>query len=188
MFGQIEYIKRAYRLLIVKQIKLEETEITTVLSYEKLRSLIGKSVEAEKFKSMKTAFHANDISNIDFWCYRNINMNRSVITLKCTKSMKLDDLIKYVQDIKMRLGKATGYVPFFNEVGMQVIVYCDSILDSEHALKPVDTLNNQRVIVQSLFLIDIKNKKYYRAFSEMQTVTSRVQNIIDRTIVDEVCN
>ena len=188
MIEKFKFIKRAYHLMFVKQIKLEKTEITRESSYEKLKNLVGKSIKAEKFKSIKSDFQDNNISKIDFWNFRNLNINRSVITIEFNKAMKLDELIKYVQDIKTRLGKATGYVPFFNEVGMQIVVYSDKILDSQHELKPVDTVSNQRTLIQSIFIIDTKNRKYYKAFSVMQTITSKIQTIIDKTITEEVCD
>ena len=188
MIKNFKFIKRAYYLMFVKQIKLEKTEITKELSYEKLKSLVGKSIEAEKFKIITCDFQDNNISKIDFWSFRNLNINRSVITIKFNKAMKLDELINYVQDIKIRLGKATGYVPFLNEVGMQIVVYSDKILDSQNELKPVDTVNNQRALIQSIFIIDTKNKNYYKAFTVMQTITSKIQTIIDKTITEEVCD
>lgn len=106
--------------------------------------------------------------------------------MEVNQSITLENLILHLHSIKYELGKATGYIPFLNEVGMQLVVVGNKITSTECNIKPVDTVNNQRAIIQSIFIIDKRNRKYFRSITVLQTVTKSVQEFIDYLIIDKL--
>ena len=89
-----------------------------------------------------------------------------------------------IQKEKFLIGKEIGYIPFFNTLGMQIVVVAKNIIETKTA-RPVDTLNNFRTIIQSFSVIDITNEKYYKSITWGQSVSEPIQKSIDHTIIHE---
>ncbi|MFN8277226.1 MAG: hypothetical protein U0T84_07075 [Chitinophagales bacterium] len=187
IFKNFDFVTRAYQLMFVKQMEWTVMPIIKP-SYELLQAAIEKNVIASGFQKVTADFRDEIVSKADFWNRRNLNLNRSIVLLEINQTLKVDELINHLQTIKLKLGKVTGYVPFFNEVGMQVVVYASNMVAGAIQLKPVDTINNQRALIQRVFIIDERNGQYRCAQTVMQTITGKIQQGIHQTIVDEMCH
>lgn len=186
IFKNFDFVTRAYQLMFVKQMEWTVMPVINP-SYELLKAAIEKNVGASGFRKVTADFRDETVSKADFWNRRNLNLNRSIVLLEINQALTVDELINHLQSIKLKLGKVTGYVPFLNEVGMQVIVYSKSLVAGEHHLKPVDTVNNQRALIQSVFIVDERNRQYRCAQTVMQTVTGKIQQGIHQSIIDAMC-
>jgi hypothetical protein len=186
IWNDIRHIKQAWHLMFVQPVFLEDVHVESSfgsISFGNLKVSIADRLEELGFKHQHSSFAHSYIAGVEFWKRRNINLNRSVVLIKIDRPMELNSLVSFIHSIKIPLGKATGYLPFLNEVGMQVIVIGNNITDTVNTTKPVDTYSNQRAIIQSLFIVDKKNKKYYRSVTVMQTVSSKIQRRIDKAIL-----
>jgi hypothetical protein len=183
---EIRQLKQAFYLMFVKPVFLEEVKIEVPIqsvNYQDLKNNLSESLIKFGFKSQANNFFNPQISKTEFWKLRNANINRSVVLLQINQDITLNELVSFIHSIKHSLGKVTGYVTFINEVGMQVIVLCNKITDTETTVKSVDTYSNQRAIIQSLFVVDNANKKYYCSTTVLQTVTSQIQAAIEKQIL-----
>ena len=67
---------------------------------------------------------------------------------------------EYVRDLKEEIGKKIGYITFLYPVGLQIIVYGeDFLIDEQELVKYVDKIDTQTVVLQSIYLIDRKQRK-----------------------------
>jgi hypothetical protein len=189
MIENIRSIMRAYFLMFVKHVELEDVPIDSSfknISFNALSKELSEQLENYEYKQHQQRFSDSIIHRIEFWKLRNINMNRSVVLIEVNQSIALEKLILHLHSIKYELGKATGYIPFLNEVGIQLIVVGNMITSTECSVKPVDTFSNQRALIQSIFIIDKRNRKYFRSITVMQTITGKVQALIDYLIINQL--
>jgi hypothetical protein len=180
---------RAYFLMFVKHVELEDVPIDSSfqnISFNALSKELSEQLENYEYKQHQQRFSDSIIHRIEFWKLRNINMNRSVVLIEVNQSIALEKLILHLHSIKYELGKATGYIPFLNEVGIQLIVVGNMITSTECSVKPVDTFSNQRALIQSIFIIDKRNRKHFRSITVMQTITGKVQALIDYLIINQL--
>ncbi len=183
---EIRQLKQTFYLMFEKPVFLKEAEIGVPLepvNYEHFKSDLDENLSRFGFKSQPNDFFNPQISKAEFWKLRNANINRSVVLLQINQAITLNELVALVQGVKYTLGKVTGYVPFINEVGMQIIVLCNKITNAENTVNSVDTYSNQRAIIQSMFVVDNTNRKYYSSITVLQTVTSQIQAAIEKQIL-----
>lgn len=111
------------------------------------------------------------------WVRKTWNTNRAVVHLRAPPGQ--DHLGKIAQQIKIPLGKALGYFPFFYGMGLQVVWSGEAILDRAAQLDGcVDAFDNQRCIVQSLFAVDLSLGRYRQARTWGQAITGKFQDAI----------
>ena len=111
------------------------------------------------------------------WVRKTWNTNRAVVHL-CAPPGE-GDLGQLVQGIKIPMGKTLGYFPFFYGLGLQVVLSGEAILDrAAHLARSVDAIDNQRCIVQSLFVVDLAQGRYRQARTWGQVVTGKFQDAI----------
>lgn len=111
------------------------------------------------------------------WVRKTWNTNRGVVHLCAPPGA--EDLGEIAQEIKMPLGKALGYFPFFYGMGLQVVWSGEDILERASLLdRAVDSVDNQRCIVQSLFAVDFTQDRYREARTWGQVITGKFQDAI----------
>lgn len=188
MNSDLDYILEAWHGFFQWKPKFEintSSESIENIDFHVLRIALDENLKVFKFKGVKSNFKNVKVKNIFFWKKRNLNINRSIILIEFKDTIKLNDLVSFVHEIKLLLGKETGYIPFINEVGMQIIVIADNII-LEKTKKPVDTINNFKAIIQSFFIIDKANKLYYKSITWGQTISAKFQDLIDKVIKEKI--
>ena len=87
------------------------------------------------------------------------------------------------QEVKIQLGKKIGYFFFFYPLGLQVIICAKSLSDQTEGLdRYLDQLDNQRVILQSLHVVDIGGLQSSSVRTWGQFVSGRFQDAIENGI------
>jgi hypothetical protein len=118
------------------------------------------------------------------WARKTWNTNRGVVLLRLPRGAHPGRLS---QQLKIRLGKAIGYFPFFYGLGLQLVWAGTGIATIDPDLSRfVDRFDNQRAIVQSLFVIDLDRHTVQRARTWVQVVTGKFQDATERGIRDAI--
>ncbi len=154
------------------------------LCYTELKEKMGDKFKQLGFKEHPSGFTDSVIKSIFFWTRKTFNINRAVVLIEVNGTMQFAELVDFLSQIKMQLGKEIGYKPFFYELGLQIIILGNSITKGETERNPIDTFNNQEVLIQSLFIIDNDLKKYYKSNTSFQYISGKFQKAIDKVIVD----
>ena len=90
---------------------------------------------------------------------------------------------QFAQSINVPLGKAIGYIPVLNELGLQMIIVGPGLLAWSANLDGfLDKINNQRVILQSLHIVDLTARNSVSARTWGQAITGRYQDAIENGI------
>ena len=120
------------------------------------------------------------------WVRKTFNTNRAVALLELPPSAaSCAEAGRLSQALKLQLGKAAGYFPFFYGVGIQVVWFGPCDLGNASGLSAyVDAVDNQRAIVQSIFVFDTKTRKHAQARTWGQIVTGRFQDAIERGLAE----
>ncbi len=109
------------------------------------------------------------------------NTNRAVAMIEWPSgSTSPGELAK---EIKIHLGQKIGYFPFLYPLGLQVIVCGNSVSDHTEGLdRYLDNLDNQRVILQSLHVVDIRGLQSSSVRTWWQFVSGHFQDAIEKGI------
>ncbi|MDY7228525.1 hypothetical protein [Hyalangium rubrum] len=111
------------------------------------------------------------------WVRKTWNTNRAVVHLHAPPSTK--DLGLLTQQLKLPLGKELGYFPFFYGMGLQVVWSGRGLTHRAASLSSsVDVIDNQRCIVQSLFVVDLDRGTFREARTWGQVITGTFQDRI----------
>jgi hypothetical protein len=96
---------------------------------------------------------------------------------------------EFAQTLKMPLGKIFGYFPFFYPLGLQIVLIGNSLLNKTDNLeKSVDKLDNQRVVLQSIHVVDLEFMKSVSVRTWGQYETGRFQDAIESGIQTFLAN
>jgi hypothetical protein len=115
------------------------------------------------------------------WKRKTWNTNRAIVALSL--SGQTDELGRFAQTAKMPVGRAVGYVPFFYSLGLQLILIGDSLLRKTDGLeKSLDKYDNQRVVLQSIHVVDLALRKSVSVRTWGQYETGRFQDAIESGI------
>lgn len=109
---------------------------------------------------------------------RTWNTNRAAVVLRAPTGEPVGPL---GQRHKIQLGKAIGYFPLFWGLGLQLIWVGEGI-DDKDLDQHVDKYDNQRCILQSIFVADSSAKVGCSARTWGQLVTGKFQDAIARGI------
>lgn len=108
------------------------------------------------------------------------NTNRAVVVLHLPAGAEPGPLS---ERIKLPLGKMLGYFPFFYGIGMQLVWLGYELGTPKGSLDAfVDRIDNQRAIVQSLFVVDLATGAVSSARTWGQVITGRFQDAIERVL------
>jgi hypothetical protein len=112
------------------------------------------------------------------WARKTFNTNRGAVVLRLPDGEHPGPLS---QRLKIPLGKAIGYFPFFYGIGLQLVWVGRGAFPLSPSLDGfVDKIDNQRSIVQSLFVVDLDNGVMESARTWGQVITGKFQDAIDR--------
>lgn len=158
--------------------------------YRQSASPIGDELSAALFETLGPSGFAVRAVGPDtvetapraLWVRKTFNTNRAVALLELPSSASsCQDAGKLSQALKMQLGKAAGYFPFFYGVGIQVVWFGPCALGDAQSLSAyVDAVDNQRAIIQSIFVFDTKTRSFGEARTWGQVVTGKFQDAIAR--------
>jgi|SRR5690554_466149 len=156
--------------------------------FKNLSSDLGKLIirdhSFKKFNKInRTSFAA--FEDISIWRRRTINTNRAIVLIKLSNHIvnNINNIGEYAQEIKIKLGKEIGYIFFIYSLGLQIIFYGDDIIGLADNLEDyVDKYDNQRVVLQSIHILDRQNKKNKSVRTWGQWFTGKYQNLIEEVI------
>lgn len=151
------------------------TEVT------KLAECIEEEIIPYKFKKMDINTKGLNIDGLKVWSLKNWNINRAIVLIPITDTRKNPG--EFVLEIKNELGKMIGYIFFISSLGLQVVLIGENILlESRELLKYVDTFDNQRIVLQSIYLVDLKQQKAVCGRTWGQYISGKYQNAIAKGI------
>ena len=114
------------------------------------------------------------------WKRKTWNTNRAVVMIRLEDPG--EDPSKFLQSQKFAVGKRIGYTPFFYPLGLQIILVGHLTGNLEHLKKVLDRVDNQRVNLQSIHLVDLEMRKSYSVRTWAQIITGRFQDAIEEGI------
>jgi len=121
-----------------------------------------------------------DLGCTHFWQRRTFNTNRAAALLSAPG---VTDLEEHCQQLKWKIIARTFYIPFLYPLGLQMVVAGDELL-SRAKIGPsvVDIIDNQRVVLQGVFVVDTKEKKFRYWSSPGLYLTSRLHKAMAAAI------
>lgn len=147
----------------------------------KLIECVEGELNRHSFQRMTETPNLPGVEIAAVWKRRNINMNRAVALLPFSDVGQSPG--QFAQLIKVPLGKAIGYIPVLNELGLQMIIAGPELLAWSANLDSfLDKINNQRVILQSLHIVDLTARDSASARTWGQAITGRYQDAIEKGI------
>lgn len=125
-----------------------------------------------------------DLGVIGFWRRCTWNTNRAVAVLRRPEGAV--EIGPFCQQAKWKLRRCTRSIPFLYELGLQIVIVGNwpenSPDESETLRQSVDKVNNQLVVLQSIFSIDEATHRYVAARTWGQIISARFQDAIARGI------
>lgn len=117
------------------------------------------------------------------WTRRTWNTNRIVALVEIPNGT--DDIQTFFGKIRWKLLRHVFFIPFLYEPGLQLIGYGNNVFEKEVTLDAIpDKINNQLCVLQSVFMIDVAEKKYKTARAWGQIITGKYQDAILKGIQD----
>jgi len=113
-----------------------------------------------------------DLGCTHFWQRKTFNTNRAAALLTAPG---VTDLEEHCQQLKWQIIKRTFYIPVLYPLGLQMVVTGDDLLaTAKIGPSVVDLIDNQRVVLQGVFVVDTKEKKFRYWSSPGLYLTSRL--------------
>lgn len=85
---------------------------------------------------------------VSAWTRKTLNLNRAVVLDTVPAGV---DPVDFVRGKRQEWARAAGYVPFLYEVGLQVVLL--GAAGGRPLEEALDRMNNQRFVVQSVFVV-----------------------------------
>ncbi len=126
-----------------------------------------------------------DVEEIVVWKRSTWNTNRAILLIKLSEKNinEIKSLGEFSQKIKFNVGKQIGYKIFFYVLGLQIIYFGENIGELPKTIEGyVDKYDNQRVILQSIFVLDNTRKLKESIRTWGQVISSRYQDMIENTM------
>ena len=122
------------------------------------------------------------IPRTELWRRKSWATNRAVALLALPEGE--DSPGRFAQQIKLPLGRIAGYVTVLNPLGLQIVMTTHKAMDPGLRLSDfVDRVNNQRVVLQSIFLVNPREGSHISSRSWGQFFSGRFQNAIEQAIL-----
>jgi hypothetical protein len=119
-----------------------------------------------------------------FYVRKTWNTNRAVVLAEARTECSVQALAQTTHRIKLEVAKVVGYFPFLYGVGLQVVwLGAVNLREADDLGRFVDTVDDQRAVLQSFFCVDLRSKRMQQGRTWGQVVTGKFQDAIDRTIV-----
>jgi hypothetical protein len=150
-------------------------------TWKTLACCIDAAVAAQRFRRIEPTPTCSAAPLLAAWRRRTLNTNRGIALLSADGMEQEPGAL--AQGSKRSVGKALGYFPFFYELGPQTVL-CGRGLTTSGLGRWVDAYNNQRVVLQSLFLVDLSAWDWAQARTWGQVLSGTFQDAIQRGIED----
>ncbi len=138
---------------------------------------IDAQLKPHSFVKMEEVPHIAEIVVGAVWRRRTWCTNRGVAILSLVDTTRHPG--EFAQGIKLPLGKAIGYFPFFYGLGLQLVVVGQHFLERARDLYSyVDKYDNQRVVLQSIHLVDTAAGKSLSVRTWGQVITGVFQDAV----------
>jgi hypothetical protein len=148
----------------------------------KLIECLDTSLAPHSFAHVKLTKQVNGIPRSELWRRKSWATNRAVALLRLPEGENSPG--KYAQQIKMLLGQIAGYVILLNPLGLQIVMTTNETTEPGLRLGDfVDRVNNQRVVLQSIFLVNLLERTHISSRSWGQYFSARFQNAIEEAIL-----
>lgn len=150
---------------------------------------IENCIEKHSFKRYKIN-NIYNFKNIIVWRRKTFtNTAILLIDLSDNRLNNIKNLGEFAQKIKFDLGKEIGYIYSIYALYLKIIFYGDNIIELSNNLADyIDKFDNQRVVLQSIYIIDNYNKENKSAKTWTHWLnagsTDKCQNLIKKTIED----
>jgi hypothetical protein len=150
-------------------------------SIDNLITIMDENLKQLSFEKYLIEDKSSKFYKSHVWRRKTWNTNRAVALIPFSKTGK--NTGKYAKNIKSILGKEIGYKLFFYPLGLQIILYGNNIYKKTEELnKYVDKIDTQTVVLQSIFVVDLKSKKYKATRTWGQYTTGKFQDAIEKSI------
>ncbi len=148
----------------------------------RLVECLDASLGPHSFKRAGSTQQLDGIPRIEIWRRRSWATNRAVALLRLPEGENSPG--RLAQQIKMALGQIAGYVTVLNPLGLQIVLTTYKTMDPDLRLSDfVDRVNNQRVVLQSIFLVSLLERSHISSRSWGQFFSGRFQNAIEEAIL-----
>jgi len=142
---------------------------------------ISDSLSRHGFKRLKHKILEEKFGSITVWVLRTWNINRAIIFLSPPDKVK--NIGEYCQKIKWKLLLTLGFIPILYPLGLQIII-CDENPIEQNLNKYVDKINNQSVVLQSIFVINLNKHTYFSSRTWGQSITKQFQDSIEKCLCE----
>ncbi len=150
-------------------------------SESKLIECLDEKLKPYSFERISLSPFSQTLSILTAWKRKTWNTNRAIVAISLSE--RNDRIGKFAQTVKIPLGRKLGYVPFFYSLGLQIVLIGDSILNKTNNLeKSLDKFDNQRVVLQSIHVVDLASMKSVSVRTWGQYETGRFQDAIENGI------
>lgn len=123
-------------------------------SESKLFECLDEKLKPYSFERMGVSSFPQTLSVRAAWKRKTWYTNRAIAAISVSELNSQPG--EFAQTVKMPLGRSLGYIPFFYSLGFQIIFMGDSILNKTDNLeKSLDKFDNQRVVLQSIHVLDL---------------------------------
>ena len=147
---------------------------------KKLIECIDEKLKPYSFERIGLSSFPQALPILAAWKRRTWNTNRAVAIIRLVNLD--DDLGKFAQSIKFHVGKLIGYLTFIYPLGLQVILIGSAKGNAEDLKKYTDKFDNQRVVMQSIHVVDLASMKSVSVRTWGQYMTGRFQDAIESGI------
>jgi hypothetical protein len=141
---------------------------------------LDQNLKPFSFERSDLASFPQSLPVLAVWKRQTWNTNRAVVMIRLEEPGHNPG--EYSQSIKFLVGKLIRYLPFLYPLGVQVILIKYSQGITEALDKYLDKIDNQRVNLQSIHVVDLPSRRLFSARTWGQLVTGRFQNAIESGI------
>lgn len=146
---------------------------------QELQDFLQQKLASYNFK--KISINVADVADAIIWRRQTWNTNRAVLMIQYDK--KAGSGKDYINKLKKLAGRFVRYIFFFYPLGLQVIIYGDEIIDNFCDLEGlVDKLDTQTVLLQSIFIVDLKKNESKHTRTWGQYISGKFQDAIAESI------
>ena len=123
-----------------------------------LAECLDERVRVLAFQRIDPAPAVENLQVVAAWKRRNWNMNRGIVFVSLPDNE--GHLGELARRIKKPIGKAIGYRPILNVLGLQIILLGREVLSKAGELyRFVDRINTQTVVLQSIHLVETEARE-----------------------------
>jgi len=148
----------------------------------KLIECLDEKLKPYSFERIGLSSFPQTLPILAVWKRKTWNTNRAVAVISLPESNGHSG--EFAQNVKKPLGKLIGYVPILYPLGLQIVLTGNSIINMKDNLeKFIDKFDNQRVVLQSIHVVDFASMENVSAHTWGQYTTGRFQNAIESGIL-----